>query len=225
MPPKRGTGDNPASLDDDASSDGSAPSLSVSFLPRPRPAPLSILVPPSLTPSELSQCLSQLFASDLSATDFASVHGLWDAGGSYLPLSHVIASAADLAGAALTVQPASKLPKAPKPSSSPFADPKVLGGAAAFLLLLLATGLLQSLLAWLSSVPLTLLDVLIEAPLKHLYRNGPATVGWEGLGFPQICARITYHGDAGFWAQNLPECKKIFFAKEAAAMSLVRPLA
>jgi len=40
---------------------------------------------------------------------------------------------------------------------------------------------------------------------------------------PQICARITYHGDEDFWARNMDECQRIFDAKEDAMLRTTRP--
>lgn len=74
------------------------------------------------------------------------------------------------------------------------------------------------------NLPFWLFDVLIEFPLRELYRHGPSLVGWEGEPLPRICARVTYHGDEEFWSRNLEECERIFLSKEAAAMQVRKPL-
>jgi len=79
---------------------------------------------------------------------------------------------------------------------------------------------------WLSHSLITAYNVTIEWPLQELYRSGPWFLGWEGESLPQICARITYHGDAHFWesAHNLLECQRIFAAKQQAWLRLARPV-
>lgn len=67
----------------------------------------------------------------------------------------------------------------------------------------------------------TLSSVLLT-PLFSRY--GPAFFGWEGLPLPQICARITYQGDADFWKRNPDDCARIFAAKEEATLRTVRPI-
>jgi hypothetical protein len=49
-------------------------------------------------------------------------------------------------------------------------------------------------------------------------------IGWEGASLPVICSRITYHGDEAFWTKNLDECAKIFSAKEAALLLVLKPI-
>ena len=114
----------------------------------------------------------------------------------------------------LSLLPSSLAPKA-KPSKKPiFNDPYVvLGGLFAFVAAY-GVGLLDRLVSFVVMVPFHFVEVVIEAPIKQIYRYGPSMFGWEGLSYPRICARITYHGDEAFWAKNLPECKKIFAAKE-----------
>lgn len=108
-------------------------------------------------------------------------------------------------------------------------------------------GLVEKLVEWTVTVPIHLFDVVIETPVKQLYRYGPSVFGWEGLSYPevrhnsviiylpvyfaltasvtcQICARITYHGDQIFWSKNLDECYKIFAAKEAAVLMVCKPV-
>ena len=63
----------------------------------------------------------------------------------------------------------------------------------------------------------------IQIPLQELYRHGPWFLGWEGASLPQICSRITYHGDEAFWYRNLEECERIYAAKEEAFLRLGRP--
>ena len=65
---------------------------------------------------------------------------------------------------------------------------------------------------------------IIHIPLMELYRNGPWMVGWEGTPLPQICSRITYHGDEMFWSRNLDECQRIFLQKQDAWLRVARPL-
>ena len=74
------------------------------------------------------------------------------------------------------------------------------------------------------SLPFWLFDVLVEFPLRELYRYGPSVVGWEGESLPRICAQITYTGDEGFWSRNIEECERIYRAKEDAAMLFRKPL-
>ena len=74
------------------------------------------------------------------------------------------------------------------------------------------------------SLPFWLFDVLVEFPLRELYRYGPSVVGWEGEPLPRICAQITYTGDEGFWSRNIEECERIYKAKEDAAMLFRKPL-
>jgi len=64
----------------------------------------------------------------------------------------------------------------------------------------------------------------IQLPLRDLYRHGPWLLGWEGASLPQICARITFHGDELFWSRNLEECQRIYIAKEEAWLRVSRPL-
>ncbi len=176
-----------------------------------------VLLHPTLTPSELSACISQLFPSQ------SPIAGLYDTTGVFVPLSHVISSPPS---SILAILPPSSAPKEKK-GKSPLrflSDPYVATGAALTSVLAYASGLIDSLLSWLLTVPIHLLDVVVEAPLKQAYRYGPAAIGWEGLSYPAICSRITYgHGDEAFWAKNLKECKNIFYAKEAAAMAVVKP--
>ena len=72
--------------------------------------------------------------------------------------------------------------------------------------------------------PFWLFDTLIEFPLRELYRHGPSIIGWEGEPLPRICARITYHGDETFWSRNIEECERIYYAKEAAALQVRKPI-
>jgi hypothetical protein len=72
--------------------------------------------------------------------------------------------------------------------------------------------------------PFKLFDVLIEIPLREVYRHGPSIVGWESEPLPRICARITYHGDESFWARNIDECERIYQSKELAAMQIRKPI-
>ena len=74
------------------------------------------------------------------------------------------------------------------------------------------------------STPFWLFDVLVEFPLRELYRYGPSVVGWEGEPLPRICAQVTYTGDEGFWSRNIEECERIYRAKEDAAMQVRKPL-
>jgi hypothetical protein len=78
--------------------------------------------------------------------------------------------------------------------------------------------------SYVTSIPLLLLDVLIETPLKHLYRHGPLFFGWEGQSLAQICTSITYTGDVNFWQQNIAQCKKIYDAKVIAQLAVYKPV-
>ena len=72
--------------------------------------------------------------------------------------------------------------------------------------------------------PFYLFDMIIEFPLRELYRHGPSVIGWEGEPLPKICARITYHGDEQFWSRNIEECQRIYDAKEMSAMQVRKPI-
>lgn len=65
---------------------------------------------------------------------------------------------------------------------------------------------------------------MVQLPLVELYRHGPWMVGWEGTPLPQICSRITYHGDEVFWGRNLEECQRIFLQKQDAWLKVAQPL-
>lgn len=67
-------------------------------------------------------------------------------------------------------------------------------------------------------------NLTIQRPLQELYRYGPSFIGWEGESLSRICAKITYHGDAAFWAKNMVECEEIFLAKEEAFLRVTRPV-
>ncbi|GMH49688.1 hypothetical protein TL16_g00581 [Triparma laevis f. inornata] len=109
----------------------------------------------------------------------------------------------DAENVTLSILPSSSAPKPPKKSTSILSDPYVLVGASLTFILAFAVGLIEALLSWIVAVPVRLFDVIIETPVKQLYRNGPSIFGWEGLSYPEICARITYHGDQVFWSKNL----------------------
>ena len=64
---------------------------------------------------------------------------------------------------------------------------------------------------------------LFDLPLRELYRYGPYMIGWEGSTLPEICSRITYHGDRAFWARNMNECHLIYAGKEESFLRIARP--
>jgi hypothetical protein len=65
----------------------------------------------------------------------------------------------------------------------------------------------------------------VDVILSGLYHQGPWYLGfWEGDSLPSICARITYHGDAGFWYRNLSDCQIIFDTKRTAWLHIARPI-
>ncbi|GMH82176.1 hypothetical protein TrVE_jg13005 [Triparma verrucosa] len=203
------------------------PYIKVSLYGKPSTAS-KILLHSGLTPAELSSCISQLFSSDLSKNGIDSVHGLYDTRGLFKPLSYFISNLDtsgddDSESPTLSILPSSAAPKAPKKKKGTFDDPYVLVGASLAFVLAFAVGLIEALMGWIVAVPVRLFDVIIETPVKQLYRNGPSLFGWEGLSYPEICARITYHGDQVFWSKNLVECKKIFYAKEAAVLLIAKP--
>lgn len=67
--------------------------------------------------------------------------------------------------------------------------------------------------------------LIFDMPLRELYRYGPHMVGgWEGIDLPDICTRITYHGDRMFWMRNLSDCQTIYNNKEEAFVRVLRPL-
>jgi len=72
--------------------------------------------------------------------------------------------------------------------------------------------------------PFWLFDIVIEFPLREIYRHGPSIIGWEGEPLPNICARITYHGDELFWSRNIEECERIYAAKERSALQVRKPI-
>lgn len=74
------------------------------------------------------------------------------------------------------------------------------------------------------NLPFKVFDILIELPLREVYRHGPSIVGWESEPLPRICARITYHGDESFWTRNIDECERIYQSKELAAMQMRKPI-
>lgn len=74
------------------------------------------------------------------------------------------------------------------------------------------------------NLPFILFDILIELPLREVYRHGPSIVGWEGEPLPRICSRITYHGDESFWTRNIDECERIYRSRELAAMQIRKPI-
>jgi hypothetical protein len=56
---------------------------------------------------------------------------------------------------------------------------------------------------------------LVELPLMMLYFYGPSCGGygfWEGLSFPEICARLT-SVTATHWTLNMPECAELIERK------------
>ena len=73
------------------------------------------------------------------------------------------------------------------------------------------------------NIPFYLFDVMIEFPLKELYRHGPSLVGWEGKPLAKICSHVTHYGDEEFWRRNMEECEEIYASKEAAAMHIRKP--
>ena len=185
-----------------------------------------IILHPDLSPSELSACISQLFSKELSKNAIDAVHGLYDNEGLFVPLSHVISSLTD-EDAGSDVQSLSILPSfssPPPPKKSSLSDPYIIVGSSLAFVLAFAVGLVEKLVSWTVTVPIHLFDVVIETPVKQFYRYGPSVFGWEGLTYPEICARITYHGDQLFWSKNLDECYKIFAAKEAAVLMVCKPL-
>ena len=82
----------------------------------------------------------------------------------------------------------------------------------------------ESLFLALINLPLYIFDVIIEFPLRELYRHGPTFVGWEGESLAKICSRITHYGNEEFWARNMAECQEIYASKEAAAMQIRKPI-
>jgi hypothetical protein len=66
--------------------------------------------------------------------------------------------------------------------------------------------------------------LIFDLPIRELYRHGPYFIGWEGMDLPDICSRITYHGDRQFWGRNQEECLAIFNLKEEAFVRICRPI-
>lgn len=79
-------------------------------------------------------------------------------------------------------------------------------------------------MAFIINLPIQILESFIDYPLKELYRNGPAIIGWEGQSLALICAQVTHMGDESFWSRNMAECEKIYATKERAALYFRRPL-
>ena len=66
--------------------------------------------------------------------------------------------------------------------------------------------------------------IIFDLPLRELYRYGPSIIGWEGANLPEICSRITYHGDREFWSRNIAECQRIYATKEEAFLRVTQPV-
>jgi hypothetical protein len=143
--------------------------------------------------------------------------------GTFVPLSTFIATDG-YDDQDLSLLPSSLRPK-PKVSKAPiWNDPYILLGGLFAFVAAYGVGLLDRVISFVVMVPFHFVEVVIEAPVKQIYRYGPSLFGWEGLSYPQICARITYHGDEAFWAKNLHECKKIFASKEGAVLNVCKPV-
>ena len=150
-------------------------SISVSIYPKSARGkaskdPQKILIHDTMTPGELSSCIQQLFSADLLKLAEDSVHGLYNEGGIFVPLSHCIAAAEKYEGVPLTVRPKGSEPRASKKAEPWYSDPKKAVAAVAVVIISYAVGLFQAIIAYAMEVPIVLIDVVIEAPLKHLYR-------------------------------------------------------
>jgi hypothetical protein len=88
----------------------------------------------------------------------------------------------------------------------------------------LVTIKMESVFLAMVNLPFYLFDVMIEFPLRELYRHGPSLVGWEGETLARICSRVTHYGDEDFWRRNMEECEEIYASKEAAAMQIRKPI-
>jgi hypothetical protein len=66
--------------------------------------------------------------------------------------------------------------------------------------------------------------LLVDTPIKEVYRYGPPIIGWEGISLAKVCAKSTHYGDEDFWDKNSVECKDIYLTKEHAALILFRPV-
>ena len=88
----------------------------------------------------------------------------------------------------------------------------------------MATNKMESLFLAMVNLPFYLFDVIIEFPLRELYRHGPSLIGWEGESLARICSRVTHYGDEDFWRRNMEECEGIYASKEAAAMQIRKPI-
>lgn len=87
----------------------------------------------------------------------------------------------------------------------------------------MATNKLESIFLAVVNIPFYLFAVMIEFPLRELYRHGPSLIGWEGESLARICSRVTHYGDEDFWKRNMEECEEIYASKEAAAMQIRKP--
>lgn len=82
----------------------------------------------------------------------------------------------------------------------------------------------ETILDFVAGTALDIFYFIFDMPIRELYRYGPHLVGWEGLDLPDICSRITYHGDRVFWTRNLTECEEIYRNKEEAFVRVLRPI-
>ena len=65
----------------------------------------------------------------------------------------------------------------------------------------------------------------LELPLQQFYHLGPYWLGgWEGDRLPNICTRITYHGDVEFWTRNYHDCEMIYQKKLHAFLFVAKPI-
>lgn len=114
-------------------------------------------------------------------------------------------------------------PPTPKSSTSIFSWELIIGLLiilVAVLFLIWGDGIAQLTFLTVTSV----YEVIVQIPLRELYRYGPWVIGWEGEALSSICARITYHGDAVFWSRNMEECERIYQLKEEAFLRITRPI-
>jgi hypothetical protein len=172
-----------------------------------------------MRPATLAECIQQ--TCDMDNSDFREsiVAGLFrESDCLFFSLDDILVERDEANVYSLTY------PYIPKPRPKPwYTEPYViLVLFASFLLAIWQLG--PTTLTYLHYWSGELFELIVNQPLRELYRYGPSLVGWEGASLPSVCARITYHGDETFWKRNLDECHNIYSNKEEAMLRTVRPL-
>lgn len=179
---------------------------------------LSIHITPEMTAATLAACLQQAIGLNEQP-----IVGLFQESrmGHFYTLEHVLKT--QERDVIYTVQLTPPPPLPPKPTPW-YLQQHVWILAGCPLLLYWSMRYFSNVLYFLEYSTIWLYKAVVQIPLLELYRYGPWIVGWEGASLPQICSRITYHGDEMFWERNLEECQRIFSQKEEAWLKVARPL-